>query len=124
MAAAAVPGQQRDGRAGAEREGAGGDCVRAGGAGGEAAAGAAGGGHGALAAPLRRMPVHRLAQPRAMLHALVRPVAQPAAPVPLIDRLTTCASENFFADAELCTRSSYDLRLMCIPADSSIMGKF
>ncbi|KAI4967075.1 hypothetical protein ZWY2020_031073 [Hordeum vulgare] len=51
-----LPRQQRDGRAGAERQGEGGDGDGAGGADREAAVGAAGGGPGAVAAPLRRLP--------------------------------------------------------------------
>jgi hypothetical protein len=78
VAAAAVSRQHRHGRAGADRPGTGGDGGRAGGPDRQAQLGAAGGGPLALAAPLRRLPRHRLAQPRELLHALVRRVAQAA----------------------------------------------
>ena len=78
MAAAAVPRQQWHGRAGADEPGTAGDGGRPGGHDRQAQLGAAGGGPLALAAPLRRLPRHRLAQPRELLHTMVRRVAQAA----------------------------------------------
>lgn len=78
VAAATVLRQQWHGRTGADEPGAGGDGGRAGGPDREAQLGTAGGGPLALAAPLRRLPRHRLAQPRELLHTVVRRVAQAA----------------------------------------------
>jgi hypothetical protein len=78
VAAAAVLRQQRHGRARAEQPGAVRDGGRAGGADRQAQLGAGGGDPRALAAPLCRLPGHRLAQPGDVLHDLVRRVASTA----------------------------------------------
>ena len=90
VAAAAVSRQHRHRRAGADRPGASGDGDRAGGPDRQAQLGAAGGGPLALAAPLRLLPRHRLAQPRELLHALVRRVAQAAR----VARQLNCARDG------------------------------